>query len=260
MNRVNLNITEDPTKDVQELFEQLDNKFFQSKLKKGGVLLEWCDKASSTAGYCYQLNDSVKQTKRCYIVLNKPLLMLRTREDLVDTLLHEMIHAMLNIEGIEERNGGHGPNFCRIMKSINKVAGTRITVYHKFHDEVDHCKDLSGLKKKAPAKPMVKPNPLLKPYVEPARPRSPYRPGLPPSMQSKRYKALTEIYDFYKNRIDHNAVKLIGYDSESDLSDYDSDDSDYESKCPDRGVAEWMRHTRNLRDVAPWIRSVSYRR
>lgn len=194
-----------------------------------------------------------------------------------------MIHAMLNIEGIEERNGGHGPNFCRIMKSINKVAGTRITVmcfrrnfrsnckeqfrfpnqvYHKFHDEVDHCKDLSGLKKKAPApaKPMVKPNPLLKPYVEPVRPRSPYRPGLPPSMQSKRYKALTEIYDFYKNRIDHNAVKLIGYDSESDLSDYDSDDSDYESKCPDRGVAEWMRHTRNLRDVAPWIRSVSYRR
>lgn len=107
---------------------------------------------------------------------------------------------------------------------------------------------------------MVKPNPLLKPYVEPVRPRSPYRPGLPPSMQSKRYKALTEIYDFYKNRIDHNAVKLIGYDSESDLSDYDSDDSDYESKCPDRGVAEWMRHTRNLRDVAPWIRSVSYRR
>lgn len=39
-----------------------------------------------------------------------------------------MIHAMLSIKGIEEGNGGHGPNFCRIMRNINKVAGTKITV------------------------------------------------------------------------------------------------------------------------------------
>lgn len=47
-----------------------------------------------------------------------------------------MIHALLYVQGIEEKNGGHGPNFIRIMKNINKVAGTNITVClargHKF--------------------------------------------------------------------------------------------------------------------------------
>lgn len=78
---------EDPTENVQELFVQLDKKFFQSNMNKNGVILEWNEKSSSSAGYCYQLDDAVKKTKRCYIVLNKPLLMLRKREDLVDTLL-----------------------------------------------------------------------------------------------------------------------------------------------------------------------------
>lgn len=48
-----------------------------------------------------------------------------------------MIHAFLFIRGIREPNGGHGPNFHKIMNDINKVAGTQITVYHTFHDEVD---------------------------------------------------------------------------------------------------------------------------
>lgn len=49
---------------------------------------------------------------------------------------HEMIHAYLFIQNIREGNGGHGPNFKRIMENINRVAGTNITVYHTFHDEV----------------------------------------------------------------------------------------------------------------------------
>lgn len=48
-----------------------------------------------------------------------------------------MIHAYLFILHIRESNGGHGPNFIRIMNSINKTAGTNITVYHSFHDEVE---------------------------------------------------------------------------------------------------------------------------
>lgn len=47
-----------------------------------------------------------------------------------------MIHAYLFILNIREDNGGHGPNFRRIMENINKVAGTNITVYHTFHNEV----------------------------------------------------------------------------------------------------------------------------
>lgn len=51
-----------------------------------------------------------------------------------------MIHAYLFVLNIREGNGGHGPNFHRIMNNINKVAGTHITVYHTFNDEVDHYK------------------------------------------------------------------------------------------------------------------------
>lgn len=48
-----------------------------------------------------------------------------------------MIHAYLFILNIRESNGGHGPNFKKMMEGINRVAGTNITVYHTFHDEVE---------------------------------------------------------------------------------------------------------------------------
>lgn len=43
-----------------------------------------------------------------------------------------MIHAYLFILNIREENGGHGPNFKRIMTNINKAAGTNITVRRPF--------------------------------------------------------------------------------------------------------------------------------
>lgn len=48
-----------------------------------------------------------------------------------------MIHAFLFVLNIRESNGGHGPNFKKIMERINRTAGTNITVYHTFHDEVN---------------------------------------------------------------------------------------------------------------------------
>ena len=33
---------------------------------------------------------------------------------------------------------GHGPEFHKHMYRINADAGTNITVYHTFHDEVDN--------------------------------------------------------------------------------------------------------------------------
>lgn len=39
-----------------------------------------------------------------------------------------MIHALLYTAGIKEN---HGPNFRRIMRNINKVAGTNITVSYR---------------------------------------------------------------------------------------------------------------------------------
>jgi predicted SprT family Zn-dependent metalloprotease len=73
----------------------------------------------------------------CVIRLSEPLLKLRSRKELVETLLHEMIHAWNFIRGIREENGGHGPQFLGKMTEINQLAGTNITVYHTFHDEVE---------------------------------------------------------------------------------------------------------------------------
>ncbi|XP_030379059.1 uncharacterized protein LOC115627506 [Scaptodrosophila lebanonensis] len=123
----------DPTPDVFAMFVRFDQRFFQDRL--GAVRVEWSKRMYSCAGICYQRGNRL--IKDIVIRLSAPLLKLRPRKDLVETLLHEMIHAYCFVLNIQEGNGGHGPNFKRIMNTINKVAGTNITVYHTFHDEVN---------------------------------------------------------------------------------------------------------------------------
>lgn len=124
--------TLDPTPDIFALFKQFDTKFFQSRLRC--VTLEWSKRMYSCAGICYSRKN--RYGMDITIRLSEPLLRLRPRKDLVETMLHEMIHAYCFVLNIREGNGGHGPNFKKIMVAINKVAGTNITVYHTFHDEV----------------------------------------------------------------------------------------------------------------------------
>ncbi|KAM7347716.1 DNA-dependent metalloprotease SPRTN [Cochliomyia hominivorax] len=125
--------TLDPTPDIFALFGQFDSKFFQGRLKC--VTLEWSKRMYSCAGICYSRRNRFGMD--ITIRLSQPLLSLRPRKDLVETMLHEMIHAYCFVLNIREGNGGHGPNFKKIMGAINKVAGTNITVYHTFHDEVE---------------------------------------------------------------------------------------------------------------------------
>ncbi|KAM9495938.1 DNA-dependent metalloprotease SPRTN isoform 2-T2 [Clarias gariepinus] len=53
------------------------------------------------------------------------------------TLLHEMIHALLFVTQNNRDRDGHGPEFCKHMNRINQASGTKISIYHSFHDEVD---------------------------------------------------------------------------------------------------------------------------
>ena len=77
---------------VHELFVYYDEAFFGGKL--GGCLVEWSDKMTQCAGICY-MSRNVFGVKSCIIRLSKPLLMARSETDLLETLLHEMIHAYL---------------------------------------------------------------------------------------------------------------------------------------------------------------------
>uniref|UniRef100_A0A336KV97 Protein with SprT-like domain at the N terminus n=1 Tax=Culicoides sonorensis TaxID=179676 RepID=A0A336KV97_CULSO len=122
----------DPTPNIFVLKDQFDKKFFLGKLI--AVELEWSKQMYKCAGICYQRSNGLGM-KSCTIRLSEPLLKLRPRKDLVETLLHEMIHAFLFVHNIREGNGGHGPNFKKMMEGINRQAGTNITVYHTFHDE-----------------------------------------------------------------------------------------------------------------------------
>lgn len=55
---------------------------------------------------------------------------------MVETLLHEMIHAYLFVTQNNRDRDGHGPEFHKHMYRINAATGASISVYHSFHDEV----------------------------------------------------------------------------------------------------------------------------
>lgn len=121
----------DPTPNVHNLFVHFDELFFWTKLKSR-VVVRWSKRMYSCAGICsYEGRGGV-----CDIALSEPLLKLRPRKDLIETLLHEMIHAFLFITNRDNNRDGHGPNFQAHMHRINKAAGLNISIYHDFHDEV----------------------------------------------------------------------------------------------------------------------------
>lgn len=123
--------TLDPNPDVRAMFLQFNDKFFWGKLS--GVEVKWSPRMTLCAGVCsYEGRGGL-----CSIRLSEPLLKLRPRKDLVQTLLHEMIHALLFVTQNNRDRDGHGPEFCKHMNRINQASGTNITIYHSFHDEVD---------------------------------------------------------------------------------------------------------------------------
>ncbi|GAB5364120.1 hypothetical protein AAMO2058_000941800 [Amorphochlora amoebiformis] len=82
------------------------------------------------------------------IRLSPSLLQFRSNTDIKETLLHEMIHAVTFLDRSEFSRDGHGPAFLSHMNNINDhrnpadpfrpFGGYKISVYHKFVDEVRH--------------------------------------------------------------------------------------------------------------------------
>ncbi|XP_023290456.1 sprT-like domain-containing protein Spartan [Orussus abietinus] len=120
----------DPTPNIYTLFIQFNERFFWNKLLP--VEVRWSPRMTSCAGIC----SFHPRNKQCVIALSAPLLKLRPRKDLVETLLHEMIHGYLFLTNNDRDRDGHGPQFCKHMNRINQEAGTNITIYHSFHEEV----------------------------------------------------------------------------------------------------------------------------
>ncbi|NXA87926.1 SPRTN protein, partial [Melanocharis versteri] len=121
----------DPSPDVHALFVHFDQTLFWGKLE--AVTVSWSPRMTSCAGIC----SYHERSGLCSIRLSEPLLKLRPRKDLVETLLHEMIHALLFVTHNYKDHESHGPEFCKHMRRINLLTGANVTIYHNFYDEVD---------------------------------------------------------------------------------------------------------------------------
>ncbi|KAI7869930.1 SprT-like family-domain-containing protein [Spinellus fusiger] len=124
-------LLQDPCPDIHALFLIFNPMYFHSRLDP--VEVKWSRRLTLCAGLCCYQPGGL-----CTIKLSEPLLKLRPAKDLLNTLLHEMIHAYLFITKGHNQHDGHGPDFLAMASDINKRAGTCITVYHNFKDEVDY--------------------------------------------------------------------------------------------------------------------------
>ncbi len=111
-----------PHPDIIQLFRLYNAALFGNAL--GGVQVDWSNRMKLCAGQC-----SFKPAAgHCRIALSAPLLQYRPTSDLLCTLLHEMIHAMLFVgpRRTTDRDD-HGPNFQEHMYRINRLLGLNIT-------------------------------------------------------------------------------------------------------------------------------------
>ncbi|OQR92122.1 hypothetical protein ACHHYP_04073 [Achlya hypogyna] len=145
----------DPNPDIWALFLEYNRLFFDELLH--GCEVKW----SKRMTLCFQ-----PMTGFCSIRLSEPLLKLRPRADLVNTLLHEMIHAFIFLNSpVRDHEGARFVStalqlrprrprsdlsvpyeshqrcwFYFNWETIDQtipLAQTKITVYHTFNDEVD---------------------------------------------------------------------------------------------------------------------------
>jgi predicted SprT family Zn-dependent metalloprotease len=117
--------------DVHALFLHFNDRYFSGLLSACEV--KWSSRMTLCAGLCsYEGHGGL-----CSIRLSSSLLQYRPQSDIINTLLHEMIHAYLFVTDGNTDHDGHGDAFHYHMDRINRDAGTEITVYHSFRDEVD---------------------------------------------------------------------------------------------------------------------------
>lgn len=114
---------------ISELFNKLDKSYFNGKLTKSGVQVDWSKEITTCTGLCKSYHDV-----NCLIRLSQPLLRNRPQTVLVETLLHEMIHALLLVTNQDHDHEFHSEAFHRNMRRINREGSYNITVDHTFHE------------------------------------------------------------------------------------------------------------------------------
>ena len=133
----------DPFLDIHTLFGHYDDLYFRSLLVSR-VEVSWSARLTLCAGICELVRDPANNNKytRIRLKLSEPLLKFRPRSDVVNTLLHESIHAYFFIttswrHARGDDGTGHGAGFLLLADAINSHGNYEVTVFHTFHDEVE---------------------------------------------------------------------------------------------------------------------------
>ena len=135
--------SDDPFVDIHALFSFYNILYFRSLLLPR-VEASWSSRLTLCAGICELVRDPDNENKytKVRLKLSEPLLKFRPRSDVINTLLHESIHAYFFITTSwrhtrGEDGTGHGPGFLLLADAINNHGGHQVTVFHTFHDEVE---------------------------------------------------------------------------------------------------------------------------
>lgn len=159
--------SDDPFIDIHKLFALYNTLYFRSLLLPR-VQVSWSPRLTLGAGICELVRDPDNGNKftRIRLKLSEPLLKFRPRSDVVDTLLHEAIHAYFFVttswrHSRGEDGTGHGEGFLLLADAVNNHGSYSVSVFHTFHDEVDsyrtHVWECNGpCKSRAPFFGLVK--------------------------------------------------------------------------------------------------------
>ncbi|CAF1115864.1 unnamed protein product [Adineta ricciae] len=110
----------DLTSNIHQLFNQLNVDYFSEQLSS--TCIQWDQRTNGCGAVClYQSEEN-----SCRITLSEPLLRSRPRTDLIETLLHEMIHVYLYITKQIRDRRIHNEDFLYHMLRINDLSGMNI--------------------------------------------------------------------------------------------------------------------------------------
>jgi len=131
----------EPFIDIHHLLSLYNIVYFRSLLLPQ-VEASWSSRLTLCAGICELIKDDKGKYGRIRLKLSEPLLKFRPRSDVINTLLHEAIHAYFFIttswrHSRGDDGTGHGAGFLLLADAINNHGAYEVTVYHTFHDEVD---------------------------------------------------------------------------------------------------------------------------
>ena len=114
-------------------YHQLNARFFNGQLPSG-VHLEWSEQLTQAAGKALRTSEGYTIRLSVSLLQDRP-------QDLIQTLVHEMIHLLQWVEGIEET--AHGPFFSATMHRINRAAPGEfvVTVTHDIQQRAQFEQD-----------------------------------------------------------------------------------------------------------------------